>query len=190
MIKIDQEKGFRVLLASFDGASGPDLLEFTKKSTEHPVLLCTWLLHSCKPLKKNVDHWMKTFLKALQALGYRVSATKALLHLSEHIDMLLHRGMKENSFPRLYFSNSTSPHLTPTATQGNAVYCWLWTMEFSKMTKPHYARHRGYAVLEWTETEKNAIKALKKASVSLLVSEIPDITNTPHLSVDEAKDIA
>lgn len=63
-------------------------------------------------------------------------------------------------------------------------------MEFSKMTKPHYARHRGYAVLEWTETEKNAIKALKKASVSLLVSEIPDITNTPHLSVDEAKDIA
>lgn len=58
------------------------------------------------------------------------------------------------------------------------------------MTKPHYARPRGYAVLEWTETEKNAFTALKKAPVSLLVSAIPNITNTSHLSVNEAKDIA
>lgn len=45
-------------------------------------------------------------------------------------------------------------------------------------------------LLEWTENEQNAFKALKKAPVSLLFSAISDITNISHLSVEETKDVA
>lgn len=59
-------------------------------------------------------------------------------------------------------------------------------MGFVVIAKSFYACTGGIQPLEWTETEKRAFKALKKALVSALAQAYPDITNLFHLYVDEA----